>query len=631
MIAFRFHLYWAGSDHDGDVRGFFWAVTETVGTPGIPGNPPLPAPKPSDYRYTAKTDSVFIFNVLEETRTRRHAFYLYAVDNEGKADPTPARFIFDAFDRFPPFAEIIHSYGDGYYRDPRVPNAPLELRRFVISDTFMRGRAPFDTVPSGSRLLFRWRGLETIAGNPAVSFKYKFDLPTFTVAEPGVDSVAFGPERSGNGTQLFEVRAVDVAGGSRADLPTTRYFVTNFNPDTWFAGPSLNSAGFGPRPNGGQRWRDVSNWNNPGQIPGSLFSADSVRILPKDRVPNKTFLEIHKGRLYLRAEGDTVNMNSWVLFFAGGYDADSPYNVRVNGFRFAPPLPDTVSNAVLKRTGQNGSPVGFRLFVPVVLTGSGLVSSTPLSSIYPLDEAINVPEAHIAGYIGMQQAGRAYAVVRAVDGDGRADDRVENPIGLVDSLERDLLDPNSDRGKLGTRVLTFYVNRAPFLRTWLADFQPPGPWNGNANPAPYPTRDVPLNWGTRSADDDPYDPAQRSVGGTPANTTEIQRFRYSLSVRGQTSAGRDTVYAPRIPTLYRTDVAPASISVPSFIAGPDVILDCELCDYATSDYIAGRGRCRNYSFPIKVPAASPAAGAVPSRASVKTGPGDPRNTDGGLQ
>ena len=60
VIAFRFHLYWAGSDHDGEVRGFYWAVTETVGTPGIPIEPPLPAPKPSDYHYTAKTDSVCV-------------------------------------------------------------------------------------------------------------------------------------------------------------------------------------------------------------------------------------------------------------------------------------------------------------------------------------------------------------------------------------------------------------------------------------------------------------------------------------------------------------------------------------------------------------------------------------------
>src|SRR4249920_2471160 len=39
-IPVRFHMYWAGSDQDGAIAGFYWAVVETVTTP--PEDLPLP-------------------------------------------------------------------------------------------------------------------------------------------------------------------------------------------------------------------------------------------------------------------------------------------------------------------------------------------------------------------------------------------------------------------------------------------------------------------------------------------------------------------------------------------------------------------------------------------------------------
>ena len=65
-IPVRFHVYWAGSDHDGNVVGYYWAVVETLAVPpaGAIFVPDLPGPKPQDYHYTTKTDSIFIFNVI---------------------------------------------------------------------------------------------------------------------------------------------------------------------------------------------------------------------------------------------------------------------------------------------------------------------------------------------------------------------------------------------------------------------------------------------------------------------------------------------------------------------------------------------------------------------------------------
>ena len=62
-IPVKYHLYWASSDRDGAVAGYYFAVVETtaVADPGL-GLPSLPGPKPRDYRFTTKTDSSFIFS-----------------------------------------------------------------------------------------------------------------------------------------------------------------------------------------------------------------------------------------------------------------------------------------------------------------------------------------------------------------------------------------------------------------------------------------------------------------------------------------------------------------------------------------------------------------------------------------
>src|SRR6266571_4189421 len=50
-IPVQYHLYWAGSDVDGTVVGFYYAVVETITT--VPTGlllPNLPGPKARDYR-----------------------------------------------------------------------------------------------------------------------------------------------------------------------------------------------------------------------------------------------------------------------------------------------------------------------------------------------------------------------------------------------------------------------------------------------------------------------------------------------------------------------------------------------------------------------------------------------------
>ena len=317
-VPVRFHIYWAGSDQDGAVVGYYWAVVETLPLAPAGGTrPPLPGPRPQDYHYTTRTDTTFIFSVAEDVPDREHAFFLYAVDNQGKPDPTPARFIFNANDRFPPVGvfDVARATGTVYYFDPITGILGSRTLTKDVADTVDTpdaGRAPRDTVASGSRLTFRFHGEVRIAGSVIKGFRYKLDESVLQPADPdslfqgdhieyrvppnerdparhGADTAAVAP-----GTKVFSLRAVDQANGNR--IPdATRRFQMNFSPDTWFAGPdpTLTGPHWHEKPNG-EKYALFDAQGNlpPGGLPGTLLSPDSVLIMPVHRPQHRTFLEI---------------------------------------------------------------------------------------------------------------------------------------------------------------------------------------------------------------------------------------------------------------------------------------------------------------------------------------------------
>src|SRR5262245_33920608 len=261
-IPFRYHLYWSGSDPDGAVVGFYWAVVETVGKIGEAPIPNLPGPKPRDYHYTTARDSVFIFNVHEDTNNRQHAFFIYAVDNKGKSDPTPARVIFNSLDLYPPIPVIDAQCGTN---DPIIiktgshasgllihPDAawdgfgtrPVARETTVaLCDTFKLNSEPSDIVPVGSVVHIQWHSEITVANNPAVAYKYKTgegNEVEFVQVPASVTSTDYNTtdrNRLGAGLHVFTLRAIDQAGAARSSPPTRRRFFMDLPPDTWFAGP----------------------------------------------------------------------------------------------------------------------------------------------------------------------------------------------------------------------------------------------------------------------------------------------------------------------------------------------------------------------------------------------------------
>ena len=621
-IPIRFRLSWAGSDLDGVVAGFYWAVVETLPIPveGTFGLPPLPGPRTSQYRFTTRTDSVFTFTVSEYAPDRQHAFYIYAVDDKGKGDATPARFIFNALDRFPPLPTLYVSEGTGKVTRllahgalPTTTDTTVAIRDTVNLQEL--GRAPADTIPSGSRIDFRWHAEPTIAGGYAVKYKYKLDESQFVEVDSSVHAKSYntglGNDNVNPGNKQFNLRAFDEAGGARE---LTRRFVVNWSPDTWFAGPDSNLVARQSDTNDlidyGRRYTKITNWRNLPVGGNSLLNCDSLYYLPSERKPHKTFWEIYRDKLYLRAENDTINMNGIVVLQAGGADLDSPYDVKVDT---NDPNPDTLTcngepARVMRPSGRNGSPIAFRYQYTEGLDPNVLSTVTPSqSALFPLYDAASPFFQHLVnGYTAINQSGRVYLVLRAIDGNGATDERIRDTFSarlLTDDVDSGRDTDPYDVSLRKQLIMTFYVNRVPYFDVESPVFFPKPPENNNGNIAVSPDRVLRLN--LPAIDPDPYDPATKpSIGGGPSTSTVL---RTQVTVTGSYTSGgvtRDTTYitSRRFNANYNIDLQADA----PYITGTRLKLSIQLCDCNECETVAGSGRCVNFG-PILVDVPPPAS------------------------
>ena len=607
-IPVRFHVYWAGSDKDGAVAGFYYAVVETTATPTDGVFADLPGPKPGDYHFTTKTDTTFTFSVSELFTDRKHAFYVYAVDNLGKPDPTPARFIFNAIDKFPPRPVILMARATGEVVHLTADGEPVsEILQYFVTDTLKPGTLPKDTVPDFSRMDFSWRGEITMAGTYVAGYRYKFDESQFQTADSSVHSVSYGTGLPGSppiapGQKIFTLRAVDQAGGAGE---TTRRFIMNFSPDTWWAGP--DPALF-TGPSDGEydsHSLSVSAWPNASNpvfvtdppIPaGSTFGPDSFQYRPSKRFPpnrdfgrKPTFYEIYKNRIYARTEGDTVHMNSFVVLWNGGFDKDSRYEVRADSTDpiLHAPGGAALTGPVIEDAGRVGSPIGFRSLVINRLTPSGLKSTPAQTSIYPVYEPASVFRApRLGGYWRMFQAGKAYAVARAEDADGGLDNTVGDPVALADAVDNGGGTPTDQA--LRRKVLVFYVDKAPAL---IRDnlFVPNDGDQINT---------VQWDFVLRGMDLDPFDP---TVVGPPAGgPTAGTVIRYKIVLYGKNLQGQDTSWTYREPsglpyinrgTQVAVSFTPGGRMADNPFASGPIQVSIQICDCVDCEGALGQGRC----------------------------------------
>lgn len=627
-IPVRFHLYWAGSDKDGAVAGFYYAVVETTAVPVDGFFAPLPGPKPGQYSFTTKTDTTFVFTVSEMFADRKHAFYIYSVDNQGKPDPTPARFIFTALDKFPPRPVFDLARATGEIVSLTSAGDPIsELRSFDITDTLTpgSGAASKDTVPAYSQLDFRWHAEITQPGAFVKGYRFKLDSLNFREADSSTHAVSYGTGLPGSppvspGLKVFILQALDQAGGAGT---ATRRFVMNFVPDTWWAGP--DPADFPVSTDGeyGSRSVDVTSWpgqtnpvfsTNPPLPAGSTFGPDSFDYRPSRRLPPNrdfgrrgTFYEIYKNRLYARSEGDTVHHNSFVVLWNGGYDKDSRYVPRVDSTdqHLRGPDGNLITGAVIEAAGRVGSPIGFRSLISTRLTPAGFKSVPAQTSVYPVYEPASVFRApRMGGYWRMRGAGRAFALARAEDSDGGLDNAVKDQVKLVELLESGGGTP-TERGPLRNKVLVFYVDKAPALvRTGLPAFLP---YEGQSITTSQ------WNFLLRGMDLDPYDSSDQSLGGGGPSARTI--LRYKVTLYGQSLVGRDTSWTyleptglPYIQTLGGdkplTFIPGGTMEKNPFASGP-IRVSIEICDCTDCETTPGQGRC--------VGGIDPQTGQVPDR------------------
>jgi hypothetical protein len=626
-IPVRFHLYWAGSDKDGSVAGFYYAVVETTELAIDGVYDPLPAPKPGEYSFTTKTDTTFVFTVSELSDLRRHAFFIFAVDNQGKQDLTPARFIFTCFDNYPPRPVFDLARATGWIVNLR-PDGGLDsaLQSFDITDT---GTLPMDTVPAYSQLDFAWHGEITQPGTFVLGYRYKLD-EDFQLADSSVRAVSYGTNLPDSppvspGLKTFFLRALDQANGVGK---ATRSFVMNFSPDTWWAGPDPDDFPLSTDGEYGSHFVDVIQWpiaakdgNNPvfetsPPLPeGSTFGPDSFRYRPSRRFPPKwntsldrarpetwprTFYEIYGNRLYARTEGDTVHMNSWVVLWNGGYDKDSRYApkidmmddfVRVNG--------SPVTQEVIQQAGRVGSPVGFRSQISVCLTPSGAPSVPAQSTLYPFYQPTSVfQSSRLGGYWRMRSAGKAYALARAQDADGGLDNSVPVTEPVWRFTDRvDAHQSTASEDSLRRKVLVFYVNKAPALvRNGSPEFRPR---EGES------ISTCEWNFVLRGMDLDPFDPSDSPPAGGPTATTII---RYKVTLYGHSIVNPDsaiswtylTVNEEQMTTPYVVAPGGGDVSLnftpggtPAnnpFASGP-IRVSIQICDCRDCEVMSGQGRC----------------------------------------
>ncbi len=229
LAYYRVHLYWQGADPDGKVDHYEYAVTDSNRVPGelTPGF--------SGYYRTSATDSIFVLSA-DQPQILGHRFYVRAVDNEGKLDPTPAWAYFIAHDVNFPYVTFHTAVG-------RWTDSNGQERSVSIHSN--NQYSPTDTIGVGGNVSYTWSGGDVDPGGSVVGFEYRGTTSTGftggTLADTAF-SASFEPTQSASGPVYFsgndvlQVRAIDDA-GAKTQPDSVRSVVVNFSPVAWIVDP----------------------------------------------------------------------------------------------------------------------------------------------------------------------------------------------------------------------------------------------------------------------------------------------------------------------------------------------------------------------------------------------------------
>jgi hypothetical protein len=208
-VNYRIHMYWDGTDPDGFVVAYHYAWDDTVPPYGAENSP---------WQFTTRSDTLFKALIDSVGQTRRHTFYVRAVDNEGKLDPIPARVRFDASTDVP---EILFLYRIDGPLDPSVPDT-----------LYPDGK---DTVLMFTPCRFVWDGWDPDGLGAPIHYSYRLDSNPFSVY---TDSTGATYPTVAAGTHFFYVKGKDETGAE--NFPESYKFVMNFEPDSEILQPTVD-------------------------------------------------------------------------------------------------------------------------------------------------------------------------------------------------------------------------------------------------------------------------------------------------------------------------------------------------------------------------------------------------------
>jgi hypothetical protein len=316
---FHFHVYWYGSDTDGTVDRFVWALTDTsvqdINTPDdeedLRFNPALNISTLDIGHWTTHTDTIFNFS-LDQGSVLAYdmTLHMVAVDDRGDFDRTPARlhFISNALGNprihyrklIAPDPFTISWYGD-------TPNIRSFTQQMLVAlDTVPEGLPP--DAPRDGLLGFKFRLPEVScdessedcwnprywddASGDSLSYFGTVTQRQFRNDDSAQD--VYG-KRLTSGLHELLVNTIDVAG---VEVPSSKQklsIVVNFDPDTRLLKNEIDPL--------------------PAAFPG-LYSYDDPRIYPYYRVFNRdgTIDE------FTFVENDTVPDRAYAVFKAIGHD-----------------------------------------------------------------------------------------------------------------------------------------------------------------------------------------------------------------------------------------------------------------------------------------------------------------------
>ena len=267
---YHFHVYWYGSDVDGKVERFVWALTDTTvqdedtteDEEDTRFNPALDASTLAIGHWTTRTDSIFDFRIDQGTRpSADFTLHMVAMDDLGAFDRTPARLHFFSNTLGNPVIRFFRiaggdtipiaagkadtvGYGKPYTvawagESPNIRNYnPDALARI---DTVY----PFDDGLFG----YKWQLLGQLGGNcvPTLidcwhprlfneatgdSFSYFGSTTQLVFSNDGSSLVNPFRQLLPSGTVNLLVNSIDVAGVEVAEFQREFSFLVNFDPET---------------------------------------------------------------------------------------------------------------------------------------------------------------------------------------------------------------------------------------------------------------------------------------------------------------------------------------------------------------------------------------------------------------